>query len=205
MKFFIFFILLFLIFSLSAQKNELPRYHLQVSAGRCFHGSGDLRGVIFSTDFSKYVKKKLSLGLSLSGTVHDGNYPLYFTYGNQEVDGSLRYTVAGVQLAGLIGYGIVRNEEHEIQIEGGPLLRYQSSSLPDYYEIAYPAATGLPYPVIIYQHSSPQRTYSIGGVLQLHYNYTFSRRFTIGLLAGFQADTEGDNLFQTSLSAGIRL
>lgn len=205
MKFFIFCILLFPFFPLSAQKNELSRYHLQVSAGRCFHGSGDLRGVIFSTNFSKYFKKRISWSTELSGTIHDGSFPLFFDYNGEQVDGSIRYTVAGVQLSGHIGYRIISKLQNELQIKMGVLCRYQSSSLTDDVSILYPPATNLQFPVVVFNNVGPLRTIAPGGSIQLHYNYTFNKKFTVGLLAGFQADTEGDNLFQTSLTAGIRL
>lgn len=179
--------------------------HIQIAGGLSTHGSGDLKGCAVSASFTHYFKKKMCFQVSVSNTIHDGSDPLYFTgSGGEQVDGSIRFTVAGLQLSGNLGVAIVRSDDHELLLSAGPLLRYQSSTVPDYYEIAYPAATGLPYPVVIFKHSGPQRTYSAGGNVKIQYNYTLNKKFSIGILSGFQADSNGDNIFQTLLSAGMR-
>ncbi len=187
------------------QPSVQPGQYLQISGGSSKHGSGDLKGILFSTEYGKYFRKNISWSLRLSGTIHDGYYPLEFLAGGQTIDGSIRYTVAGVQLGANLGYSIFRNDKHELLTKGGALLRYQSSSLPDYYEIAYPAATGLPYPVIIYNHSTRQRTYTVGADVQMQYSYSIKQKWFIGLLGGFQFDTGGDNVSQISLATGFRL
>jgi hypothetical protein len=190
----------------SQQVTKLPVHHLQVAMGSSRHGSGDMNGIMFSTEYSRYIQRKVSWHASLSGTIHNGNTPLHFTdqQGN-DVDGSIRYAASGMQLAGLMGYSIARSAWFDFQAKAGLLFRYQSSTVPDQYEIAYPGATGLPYPVIIYRHSSPQQTYSGGGIVQLSYNFTFKEKYSLGLLTGFQADIAGDNIFHAMLAAGIRL
>jgi len=177
---------------------------LQLSGGVSKHGTGDLKGIFFSTEYGRYFRPKLSWSISLSSSIHDGSEPLYFTAGGQQIDGSLRYTVGGIQLGGNFGYSFLKKYNHEILAKTGIFFRYQSSSLPDQYEIAYPAATGLPYPVIIYSHSTPQRTYAIGGSLQVQYSYTINEKVFIGSVLGFQADSKGDNISHISLTSGIR-
>lgn len=199
----------FLILSLSSpaqQKNTRLPKELQLSAGRCFHGSGDIQGFIFSTGYLKHFKKRLSWSIDLAGTIHDGKSPLFFTGSNgQEIDGSVRYTVAGVQLAAHLAYSFFQRGDHEIQGKAGIVFRYQSSSLPDDYTILYPGATGFPFPVIIFNHTGPQRTFAPGAGVQMQYKFFIRPRVAIGLLAGFQADTAGDNLSQLCLTAGFRL
>ena len=51
----------------SAQQKNLPAHTITLSAGRCFNGSGDLNGLIYSTGFNHYFKNKWSWGVSLSG------------------------------------------------------------------------------------------------------------------------------------------
>ena len=205
MKYVYLFCILF--FSLkSFSQNKLPSNYAGLSGGKCFHGSGDLRGFIFifTTGYAHYFKKKVSWAAELSGTIHDGSFPEFFIYNGREVDGSVRFTVAGVQLSGHLGYSIIRNSENELKIALGILFRYQSSSLPYDVTTLYPPITNLPYPVIIFNNVGPLRTISPGASIQLRYNYTFTQKLTAGILAGFQTDTEGDNLSQLSLTAGFR-
>lgn len=198
-------LLLVLFISFTARSQNLPVNHIQAALGYSSHGSGDLKGIAFSADLTRHIKKRLSIGVTIGSTIHDGSIPLYFTGpGNEEIDGSIRYTVAGLQLVVNGGIDIVRDENNELILKAGPMFRYQSSGLPDQYEIAYPAATGLPYPVIIYSHSTPQRTYSVGGALQLQYNYMIGQRWSLGIMSGFQVDSNGDNIFQAGVTTGIR-
>jgi hypothetical protein len=198
----------FFLFSLPLFSQKVKdSHHIQLSAGRSFNGSGDIRGFVFSSQYSQYFQKekKLCWILDLSGTIHDGNLPVFFNdANNDEIDGSIRYTVAGVQLTGYAGYSFLGNIDHEIQLRLGILFRYQSSSLPDDYSILYPAFTNLPYPVVVFNNTNPQRTFAPGGSIQLHYNYNVTDKISVGILTGFQADTEGDNLSHISLSTGFR-
>ena len=58
MKYVYLFCILF--FSLkSFSQNKLPSNYAGLSGGKCFHGSGDLRGFIFTTGYAHYFKKKL--------------------------------------------------------------------------------------------------------------------------------------------------
>jgi hypothetical protein len=191
----------------SQETRKVFPSQIQLSAGINAHGSGDLKGFGYSTRYVQGFRKRSRFNwiFELAGTIHDGNDPLFFTdNNNNEVDGSIRYTVAGVQLSANIGYSFVKSYVHELLIGVGTFLRYQSSSLPDDYSIIYPAVTGLPYPVIIFNNTQPQRTVAPGGIIHLNYNYSLSEKWSIGILSSFQADTEGDNLAQLSLTAGFR-
>ncbi|HEX7847439.1 MAG TPA: hypothetical protein VF476_16675 [Chitinophagaceae bacterium] len=202
-----FFCSLAFLFSFHSNAQTKPdnlKNYLQVSAGRSSNGTGDLRGIIFSTQYGKHFKKKLLWNVFFSGTIHDGSYPLKFTVGTREVDGSIRYTTGGLQLGGGIGYSILKKSSHEILAKANCLFRYQSSSYPDYYQIDYPAGTGLPYPVILYSHSTPQRTYTVGGEAQLQYNYVIKEKWSIGIIGGVQTDTDGNTITQISLAGGIK-
>ena len=112
--------------------------------------------------------------------------------------------MAGLQIAGHIGYSIVRNIRNELQVKLGGLFRYQSSSLPYSITILYPAITNLDFPVIVFDNVGPLRTFVPGASIQIRYNYTFNNKLTLGILGGFQADTEGDNISQISITAGFR-
>jgi hypothetical protein len=162
-----------------------------------------MRGLIFNTEYVKNFRKNLSWVASVGGTIHDGFIPNYFTSPNgTEIDGSIRYTTAGVQATNHIGYSVIKRNDNQLELRAGALLRYQSSSYYDIVSINYPAGTGLPIPVIVFIHENPQRTFAIGGSAQIFYNYSITPKILLGALAGLQTDTNGDTITQLSLSIG---
>ena len=205
MKFTFYFFLSVIPFFADAQEKKTPYTNIAgLSAGRSRHGSGDINGFIFTTEYSRYIKKSFSLGVSISGTIHDGSSPLFFTGSGRSIDGSIRYTVAGFQLSPTVGYSFVKTPRHEILARLGGLLRYQSSSLPDDFIIYYPAFTGLPFPVIVFNHTTPLRTFTIGATGQLFYYFNVTEKIFAGVIAGFQFDSGGDNISQVGICTGIR-
>lgn len=193
---------LFSFIVLSAQ-NILPQKQIQVFAGKSFHGTGDMKGISFNSEYQQYFKKRLSWSLGLGGTIHDGSFPVFFNdpSGN-ETDGSIRYTTAGVQVFSHVGYSILKTNEHMFQIRFGGLIRYQSSSYYDDVTVLYPIATGLPVPVNIFKNTTPQKTFAFGGSGQILYNYSLKNNITAGILAGIQTDTNGDAITQLSFIIG---
>ena len=203
----------FLLFSLflassyafSQEKKKSHPEDFILYFGKSKHYSGDIGGLMFSTEYSKYLKQRLSLSLGIGGTIHDGSSPLFFTDMNGNlVDGSIRFTVAGVQAHGLIGYNFLNNKIHELKLNLGVLFRYQSSSLYDVLTIYYPPITGLPIPVVVFNNVEPQRTYAAGIIGRISYSYLLNNNIIIGALAGYQFDTNGDNISQLLLGIGYR-
>jgi hypothetical protein len=204
MKTLLFLALLFVSNTLVAQ-IKLPEHTIEIAAGRSTHSTGDNKGVSFAVAYEKYFRKKLSWTIALGGTIHDGAEPLYYTDPTGHInDGSFRYTTAGFQIECLAGYSFIRTSRHEFQLKAGGLVRLQSSSYFDQLGILYPAGTGLPMPVLYIVNTTPQRTYAAGASLQLQYNYTFRNRLQLGTMAGFQMDTNGDNISHLSLVLGRR-
>lgn len=208
MKTFLFIFLLIVAKVSFSQKNKAPNFEhlLNISTGSSFHGSGDMRGVIINTEYSKNLKKRIGLSFSLGSTLHDGTYPLFFVSPSGEnIDGSIRYTTGGLQFASHLGYDLIKTNNHQFQLRVGGLFRYQSSSYFDDLSIFYPAGeTGLPVPAIVFNNTTPQRTFAVGASAQLFYNYTINDKFAIGLLAGFQTDSNGDVIRQSCISVGRR-
>ena len=207
MKSFIILVILSItICSLFAQENMKPA-QIKIVFGRSIHGTGDMGGLAFSTEFQKFFKPRLTWSLSLDGSIHSRDFPIFFnsaTNPNQIIDGSIRSTTAGVQVAGHLGYNILKSKQQDFQCRIGALLRYQSSSYYDGVQVLYPPLTGLPIPVNVFDNTTPQNTYAVGGSIQLLYNYTLKNDLTIGPLVGFQIDTNGDALSQISLTIGKR-
>jgi hypothetical protein len=200
------FLFSFVLFSLlSNAQLSLPQRHLQLYAGPSFNGTGDIIGFAYDAEFGKYRNKKSSWYVGIGGSIHDKQWPIFYSdqQGNK-VDASIRATIAGVQIAGLYGYSIVRNEEHELLIKIGPILRYQSTSYWDGLGLYPSAGTGYPIPLVSFYNTSPQRTLAIGGNLGFLYNYTIAKKISIGVLAELQLDTNGDTISQFLLSVGRR-
>lgn len=158
-----------------------------------------------NTEYSRYLKKNVGLSFSLGGTLHDGSTPLFFTVpSGQKIDGSIRYTTGGLQFASHLGYSLIKTTNHRFQAKAGGLFRYQSSSPSHGVTILYPVGSGLQVPVIVFENTTSQRTFSIGASTQLLYNYNITPKIAVGLLAGFQIDSNGDVIRQTCISVGRR-
>jgi len=196
----------YLAFMLLVVKNShAQKQQIQLSLGQSLNGSGDTRGIIFATEYIKYLKKKLNWTSSLGGTIHDGFFPVFFEYPvGRTNDGSIRYTIAGFQVSSHLGYNFLKSSNHELCFRLGSVLRYQSSSYWDVVTVLYPPITSLPYPVVIFQNTTPQKTVAIGGSTQLAYSYLINKKLSLGMLAGFQFDTQGDNISNLSITIGRR-
>jgi hypothetical protein len=185
--------------------QDQPKHFVQLTAGRNTHGSGDSRGVSFNTVYSTYFKERFSWIAGIGATLNDGSYPLFYTSpGGETIDGSIRYTTGGIQLSFGGGYSIIKKTNHELQVQISSVFRYQSTSYPDDVSILFPAGTGLPIPVVVFNNTSPQRTFAIGGAGTVFYNYTLKNKINLGLLAGLQTDTNGDTITQILFSIGKR-
>ena len=192
-------------FSLSAQ-DGLPKHFVNVSGGFSKHGTGDLYGYILSAEYQRYITNKISWSAGIGGTIHDGAQPIFYLhpYTGKLVDGSVRYTTGGLQGFGHAGYSFVRSKRHEFQVRAGVVARLQSTSLYDVLSITSTQISGLPMPVVDFINTSNQQTISAGYGAQVLYNFTIQQKTTIGLRAGFQNDTEGDQIAQLSFSVGRR-
>jgi hypothetical protein len=102
-----------------------------------------------------------------------------------------------------LGYHIIRNIRNDLSIRTSALFRYQSSS-DDGVGIYYEPATGLPFPVVVFDHRDPQKTFATGLSLQLGYNYFTLKNYTIGIFGAFQLDTNGDVIRNAGISLGKR-
>jgi len=192
-------------FFANAQDATFPKKHFQFFAGTSYNGTGDISGFAFKSEFGLYFKKKSSFQINMGGTIHDKVHEIFYTdQSGKTVDGSVRATIAGFQIAGLYGYSFVRTQKDEFLIKVGPVVRYQSSSYWDQLGEYSPIITGVPFPVVDFINLSPQRTFAIGGNLALAYNYTISNKVSIGILGEFQTDSNGDTISQLLFSVGTR-
>lgn len=194
-------VLVFHINSDAQKQNEM----LSIAAGPSFHGSGDMPGLHFNFEYRKYFRKKLYYAIDVAGHIHNDQYYLFYTTPDGvDHDGSVRTTVAGLQLGGGIGYNIVRTFHHDLSIKTSAFYRYQSSPLYDVITVLFEPATGLPFPVVILQHKEAQKKFSPGMNIQLSYRYYVSKKYSIGIYGSFQFDTNEDNIMNAGLSIGRR-
>lgn len=176
---------------------------IQISAGTSFNGTGDIRGVAFNTEYGENFKKKFSWHVGMGGTIHDKVEPVFYNdQSGNSVDGSVRATTAGFQIIGVLSYSVFENEDHDFSLRVGPLLRYQSTSYWDILAVYHPAGTGLPFPVVAFFNTSPQRTLAIGGTTQMGYQFSINKKFTIGILGSLQLDSNGDMLRNAFFTLG---
>jgi hypothetical protein len=198
---------LMLLMAASAHTQNLPGRILQLAGGYSKHGSGDMNGIVFGTEYSRYTSKKISFNFYFRGSINNSIDRLIFnnTITGTQQDASIRYTTAGVQTGINVRNSFIRSQQHELLIGLGVFGRYQSASHgTDGYSLYSPAVTGVPTFLIEFYNRTPQKTYSAGALLQLQYNFTFPGNITIGLAPGFQTDTNGDAILQAVLVLGKR-
>lgn len=179
---------------------------LQVEMGTGMHGSGDLTGLTLNTSYTNFFRKKVSYTIELGTSIHYGSSALFYVDNSgKNIDGSYRFTTAGLQLVGKIGLSFFRNKKNDLGLRIGPLLRYQSSSVPDRIRTIFPAAgTGFDIPISFASNENPQNTLTAGGVFQIFYNYSIANKIYIGPSAGFQSDSNGDTITNISLACGMK-
>ncbi len=176
-----------------------------LSGGPSLASSGDMNGLYVSTTLSKRINK-WSYAIELSSTVHDKqNEILYKAPDGSLNDASVRSTTSGIQLNSLVGYSVIKDEKDDLTLALGAAIRYQTTSVYDDYFVLYPSITGLNYPVVLFNNSSPMRSFAIGPVLKGSYTYSISPKLGVALMAAFQFDTHGDNFFNRGLSITYKL
>ena len=104
----------------------------------------------------------------------------------QLVDWKLNFVTSGVDAFTNINYLIVNNIHHHIAIGAGPLVRFQTSNVPDY-------------------DNSDLHTTSIGFDVAPLYYYECNNKLLFGAKFSFQNDTNGDVITTATAFVGVRL
>lgn len=191
----------------SFSQSEMPAETIELNFGCTRHGTGDLGGFIINAEYRRYFRPRVYFTGGLAATINDGFRELTYTTPSGEViDGSIRNAIGGVQLSSRVGWDFIRRSRNSFSVSVGPLVRYQTSTVPDALSIYFPGGgTGFPFPAIVFEHYSPQRTLSLGAAVQLSYRYQLPAKFFLGANAAFQTDSNGDALPQISAAFGIRI
>ncbi len=200
----VFLILFCVVFSTYSQTSN--KSTLEFSFGWAKHGTGDIGGFIYGAQYQQSFGEKIYWVVGFEGTFHDdpnGNQ-LFFEVEGERFDSTIRFVTAGMQLVTGIKYNFFENKESTFGVYALPVFRYQATSINDLIDIEFPVITGLPVPVRIILNEEPSRTFSVGGAIRLNYNHTFKKGLYLGILTGFQADTNGDTVINAGLTFGKR-
>ena len=121
MKIIFFLTLLLIQFHAYGQKQDEM---LSIAAGPSFHGSGDMPGLNFNFEYRKYFRKKIYYAIDIAGNIHNDQFYLFYTTPDgMDQDGSVRTTVAGLQLGGGIGYNLIRTNHHDLSFKTSAFYR----------------------------------------------------------------------------------
>jgi hypothetical protein len=194
--------------SFSQKTDSLKSVDVFSSLARSFASTGDDYGVAFSVGFERPTKKRGYWGMEALTTIHNSTRPIFYTVPPNTstlLDGSVRSVTAGIQLGGFAGYQIVSKKQFSIGASLGPIVRYQGTSIPDSYTILYQPITGLPFPVIVFDHIEPMETFAVGGLGKINLRYRIKNKCFFDCFASMQVDTNGDNFMNYGLSFGLPL
>ena len=190
---------------LAQSETKKQPYTFIAGFGKSKAGSGDVAGLYIKLGVQKKVKR-WNFSLSQVTTIHDGSHPIFYEFPAGHMnDGSIRFTVTGLELVPMAGYSFIRSSRHDLQFSLGAVLRYQSDGDNASYSLYYPAATGLPFPVLVMHNWSKLRTFAVGPVGQLSYDFVLNRHWLLGGSGSFQFDSNGDNFLNYGLRVGYRL
>lgn len=185
--------------------GQQPVYKLLSGAARTLAGTGDVYGLQFNVGVEKQTGERGLIEIELVGNIHHKSDPLFYSYtlGGRLNDGSIRTICAGLQVNGSIGHAIVQKKGFQLFTNLGVLLRYQSSNIGDGYELLYPAATGLNYPVVSFNHQYPLNTFAVGGLGKIVARFTLKNNAAIDAFALLQTDSNGDAFSGYGLRFGL--
>ncbi len=181
-------------------QNAEKKIDLHVSLAQSTHGSGDMKGVSFSTGLSGSLSKYFGWQADLTGTIHDHEFVTSFQPGTTIPASTFRYGTSGVQTSYLLTHNFTPKSKNSFSVKLGGLVRYQTSSFYNSLSIHSPApGSGSDLAQLEIQNSSPARTISVGYMMQLSYAYAFNPKSKLELFAAFQNDTHGDAITHLGL------
>jgi hypothetical protein len=188
--------------ALAQTDTTLPVNSFQLIPALSLNSTDYVSGFAIAIEYNHYFRKKLSWSVGLTSTVHDGSIPVQYyppTLVGPSVAkaGRAYYTTSGLQTNFSLGYGILRTPHHNLQVQLGPMIRFQTSSNPD--------REGLNLsPYVYFEKLQNYRTLSYGGILQLSYSYTFQNNLYVLAQAGLHYDSNDDGFNMFGLGIGKR-
>jgi hypothetical protein len=183
-----------------AKAQKLPAHVVQMSWG--FAKGGKLVGA----EYSMYCSDKASVSLAARShfTKEKHTVQLVNTTTGKFQDAQTESSATGIQLGFNGRKGIVRNGTSELLVSLGAFGRFQSrSGVPDGKPVYYSDENNMPVGPET-TGASRKNSFAYGGIVQLQYNLTCNRNFTVGIAPGYQLDNNGDGLPQVALVLGRR-
>ncbi len=176
-----------------------------ISAGKSFHGTGDLKGIAVDVMHEHNLNNRFSWSNSLTTTIH---YKIDRGLNNNSSQPSLqdnlmRFTTAGIQLNSHIDLTLINFSDNKIKLEVGPMVRFQSSSYPTSFGIHQ--ENNFPYLYYVVNYNENYNTISPGYNVSLSYITNVSFKYKAGFKATFQNDTQSDVITSLSLVFGTAL
>lgn len=196
-------VLFLLVMAALSSKAQIYKHSIGMDLNRNVHGSGDMPGVSMDLRYIKQIKQRFAWYGEAGASINSMND--YFFYddknGNPQRN-SLRYVTAGLQIGGGIRYSPIHRAS-DLSIQVGPIVRYQSSSLPYSISTYYPPIVNTEVPVHVFdQGDDPMETVALGARLRIGYSYTFKKGFIVGLSGNYQTDTNADAIYGYGISVG---
>ncbi len=155
----LFLVIISLFCSCLVDAQQLSNKAVQVVGGYSKHGSGDMNGIVFGTEYLNYLTKRFSMNYNIRATINDAKDAIIMTntITGSSTDAS-RFTTANVQVGVNGGWSFIRNRKHDFKISLGAFGRYQSASNgSDGYSINTPQITGQPTVFIGYDNRTHRR------------------------------------------------
>ncbi len=197
-----YFIPLFLLLHLGLLATAQNKKQLSLDLDRSFHGTGDMQGAGFAVEYGSYLGRRIELTAGLGANLHHAEEKLLLTQWGQTTDASYRMVTGGLQLHAQANLAPLRTRVHELKLGLGPVLRYQSSSMPNVYGIT--RDPNYPEPFFTFRNNEAQNLVTLGYLCSVSYSFTLPRQFLIGAKASFQNDTNSDVITQYGLRIGKR-
>ena len=185
----------------SLEAQIAAKHSLTFGLGYSSHGTGDMKGISFFSEYCKLLGKRTDWSLNATSTIHGGAAKVILIHPDgTSSDASFRYNHGGLQIGPKAGYRILQAGHHQVKIQAGAFARYQNSSLPDVY--SYHIDQNSETVNFDFLHEEKQNTFSCGYSVDLSYNFITSKKLILGFKAGFQNDTRGDVITHLTLLAG---
>jgi hypothetical protein len=179
------------------------RATLSLAGGYSKHGSGDFKGLFVDVGFYRQFGRKFRLGFDLATTIHTGRDAILINdnvFNNRTIDGSVRFTTAGIQFGAGGEWRIIRNRHYEVALGISSILRYQSASNgDDGYNIYLPSQTGQPTVLVGFDNKTPQQTISLGFAPNTAVYFISRKGSRLGPVISLQLDSHDDVIFNAGL------
>ncbi|MBK7097562.1 MAG: hypothetical protein IPH58_03315 [Sphingobacteriales bacterium] len=191
--FFVFFI------SIKGFSQSLKEELVYLNINRSLAGTGDMKGYFANVDYQRFIKKKLFWYLEFGANSHyKENGVTYKIDNNPEVDASLRIATSGMQIGSGIGISPIKTYRHQINMQGGAILRFQARSNSSVTYLFVP--TDLqewpklwpPVPVFSFENYDKGQTLTVGYKINARYQFFFAKKLFLGVNGFIQNDTDGD-------------